>query len=165
MKDAKCAESNGKSSFQCLFFELSWKFIENCGLLCTKMTITGQIKIGKIDFSFISAYCASSMKMGANLREGVVCISSLGTGPSLIFPFHLLPSPVHYTGFSYRFFPASLPFLSCHRATTNYTRIKCTAVGETGVSWQLGVQLKKPPKTRQTSQKGSIEGFKWEQLM
>ena len=39
--------------------------------------------------------------------------------PSLIFPFLLLPSPVHSTGFS---FLNSLPFLSCcHRTTAiNY---------------------------------------------
>ena len=38
--------------------------------------------------------------------------------PILIFPFHLLPSPVHSTGFSFCFFPGNaLPFSSCCRRT------------------------------------------------
>ena len=32
----------------------------------------------------------------------------LSLDPSLIFPFHLLPSPVHPTGFSFCFFPGFL---------------------------------------------------------
>ena len=39
--------------------------------------------------------------------------------PSLIFPFHLLPSPVHPAGFSSISSQASMPFLSCHRTTKN----------------------------------------------
>ena len=35
----------------------------------------------KIDFSFDSAYCASVMKVGSKLREGV-CISLVGTEPT-----------------------------------------------------------------------------------
>ena len=49
--DAQCAESNKKSIFRSLFFELSWKFIENWQFLLQKwpkMTITQKIKIGKI---------------------------------------------------------------------------------------------------------------------
>ena len=34
----------------------------------------------KIDFSFVSAHCASSIKNGSKLR-GVVCISSVGKKP------------------------------------------------------------------------------------
>ena len=48
MKDAECAETNEKSIFRLLFFELSWKFIEKWGDLRTKMTITRKMKIGKI---------------------------------------------------------------------------------------------------------------------
>ena len=33
MKDTQCAKSNEKSIFQFLFFELSWKFIENWAVL------------------------------------------------------------------------------------------------------------------------------------
>ena len=31
--------------------------------------------------------------------------------PSLMFPFHLLPSPVHPTGFSFCFFPGMIAYL------------------------------------------------------
>ena len=61
MKDAQGAESNEKSIFRFLFFELSWKLIENWG---TKMTITRKIKNGKnlkFEFSFDSAHSASLM--------------------------------------------------------------------------------------------------------
>ena len=46
--------------------------------------------------------------------------------PSLIFPFHLLPSPVHPTGFFFCIFPGFLAIfiLSCHRTTTMVTA-KC----------------------------------------
>ena len=40
IEDAQCAESNEKSIFRFLFSELSGKFIENWGVLNTKMTIT-----------------------------------------------------------------------------------------------------------------------------
>ena len=48
MKDAQCAESNEKSIFRSLIFELSRKLIENWGDLSTKITITRKIKIGKV---------------------------------------------------------------------------------------------------------------------
>ena len=48
MEDAQCAETNEKSIFPFLFFELSGKFIENWGDLSTRMTTTRKIKIGKI---------------------------------------------------------------------------------------------------------------------
>ena len=48
MEDAQCAETNEKLIFRFIFFELSWKFIENWGDLSTKMTIAREIKIGKI---------------------------------------------------------------------------------------------------------------------
>ena len=38
MDDAQCNETNEKSVFRFLFFELSWKFIENWGDDITKMT-------------------------------------------------------------------------------------------------------------------------------
>ena len=48
MGDAECAETNEKSIFRFLFYELSWKFIENWVIFSTKMTITPKIKIGNI---------------------------------------------------------------------------------------------------------------------
>ena len=48
MKDANCAETNEKSIFRFLFFELWWKFIQNWGDSGSKMTITWIIKIGKL---------------------------------------------------------------------------------------------------------------------
>ena len=47
MKDAQCW-IEWKNNFPILFFELSWKFIENCGEDVTKMTITRKIRIRKI---------------------------------------------------------------------------------------------------------------------
>ena len=43
--------------------------------------------------------------------------------PSLIFPFHLSPSPVHPTEFSFCFFLDSLQFLSCCHRTTSFNLI------------------------------------------
>ena len=51
MEDAQCADTNEKlifRLFQFLFFELSWKFIENWCDLSTKMTMTRKITTGKI---------------------------------------------------------------------------------------------------------------------
>ena len=38
----------------------------------------------KIDFSFVSAHCASSIKMGPYLRRGGICISLVGKYPKTL---------------------------------------------------------------------------------
>ena len=49
--------------------------------------------------------------------------------PSLIFPFHLLPSLVHPTGFPFYIFRASLPFLSCcHRTTLDSSTLSSCSI-------------------------------------
>ena len=78
MKDAQCAETNEKSIFQFLFFELSWKFMENWGHLSTKMTITQKIKIWNFIFHSIQHCTHLSWKWEKN--TGGVCISLLGQG-------------------------------------------------------------------------------------
>ena len=47
-KYAEWAESNEKSYFRFLFFELWWKFIKKLTILSTKMTISQKLKIEKI---------------------------------------------------------------------------------------------------------------------
>ena len=61
MKDAHSAESNEKSIlrfFQFLFFELSWRFIENWQFWVQKYHIT-KTKNGKIYISLVSTHSAS----------------------------------------------------------------------------------------------------------
>ena len=68
IEDARCTETNEKSIFLFIFFEL-WsilysKLIENGQILSTKTAICQETKIRKnrkIDFSFISAHSASFM--------------------------------------------------------------------------------------------------------
>ena len=48
MEDAQCAEMNEKSTFQFLFFELSWKIHRKLGTKITKNYHNSKNKIGKI---------------------------------------------------------------------------------------------------------------------
>ena len=84
MKDAECAVTNEKSIFRFIFLvmvifvlklpQFSMNFHDN---LKNKIR-----KNRKIDFSFDSAHCASSIKTGAKLSgEGGVCIFLVGKRP------------------------------------------------------------------------------------
>ena len=74
MNDAERAEMNEKSILRFLFFELSWKFIENWGDLSIKMTKNNHNsknenrKIKKFDF-YISSYRENSSKIGAIVQK------------------------------------------------------------------------------------------------
>ena len=64
MKDVQCAESNEKSIFRFLFFELLGKFIENWGDFSTKINKkdhNSKNENRKYDFSFDSAHSVSFM--------------------------------------------------------------------------------------------------------
>ena len=85
MKDAQYAESNVKKNSAFCMFTL-WDmviFVLKTANFRWIFTITWKIKIGKIDFSFVSAHYASFMTVGSKLGRGGggVCISLVGTEP------------------------------------------------------------------------------------
>ena len=53
-------------------------------------------------------YCLYFNFINSKLNSNMVPVLS-SLDPSLIFPFHLLPSPVYPTGYSFCFFPGLLP--------------------------------------------------------
>ena len=67
MKDAQCVESNKKSIFRFLFFELSWKFIENWQFL-VQNDYNSKNKNLKLGLFFYSADCSSSCKFDQSWR-------------------------------------------------------------------------------------------------
>ena len=71
MNDAKCAEINEKSIFS--FRDMVDFVLKICQFSMNfehKLDHKSKTKNRKIDFSFVSAHCVSSVKMESKLREG-----------------------------------------------------------------------------------------------
>ena len=56
--------------------------------------------------------------------------------PSLIFPLHLLPSPVHLTGFSFCFYPGFLAIFILLSSNSNIATLQFTATLHTQKSYK-----------------------------
>ena len=72
MKDAECAVVNEKSIFRFLVFEI-WsilysKLLHFLRILSTKSTITQKTRNLKVYFTFLSAHCASFIRIGPFLK-------------------------------------------------------------------------------------------------
>ena len=61
---------------------------------------------------------ASKGHLTSNLNSKTVPVLS-SLNPSLIFPFHHLPSPVHPTGFTFRVFPGFLVIFTLSSSNNN----------------------------------------------
>ena len=80
MKDAECAETNEKSVFATFSFRDMVDFVLKIGQFSMnfkyKIDHNSKTKNWKIDFSFVSAHFASSIKTGSELRWGGLNIPS-----------------------------------------------------------------------------------------
>ena len=79
MKNAGCAETNEKSIIDFYFLRYGCFYTQNWSISTNfeyKFDRNSKIKNRKIDFSFVSEHCVSSIKMAPFLRGGGLYILS-----------------------------------------------------------------------------------------